>query len=104
MSGGALHELAAARGILPEWHDLAGSLHVTTPETQRALLSAMGVAAASDAEAAESLKAGRARREARRLPEEAVTRAGARWRQPGTGYPRSPLHACASLLTVRSRR
>ncbi len=88
MSGGALNELAAARGILPEWHDLAGSLHVTTPETQRALLSAMGVAAASDAEAAESLQAERARLKARRLPEEAVTRPGAETRVPLAGTAR----------------
>ena len=37
--------LAEAMGILPAWHDLSGTLHVTTPDTQRALLAAMGLAA-----------------------------------------------------------
>mgnify|MGYP001793228145 CR=1 FL=1 len=79
MSGGArspLQSLSEAMGILPEWHDLAGTLHVATPETQRALLGAMGVAAQTDAEAAESLAALEARRAARRLPEEVVAIAG----------------------------
>lgn len=79
---GALQALAEARGILPEWHDIAGGHHVTTPETQRALLKAMGVAAATEAEAAESLAAEEARRAARRLPEELAVSAAAPLRIP----------------------
>ncbi|MGF1627832.1 MAG: 4-alpha-glucanotransferase [Kiloniellaceae bacterium] len=76
MSGSALQALAAAMGILTEWHDLSGRLHVAAPDTQRALLAAMGIAAASEAEAAESLAAHEARRVARQLPEELVITAG----------------------------
>ncbi len=82
MSGAALQALAEAMGILPEWHDIAGGHHVTAPETQLALLKAMGVAAATEAEAAESLAAEEARRAARRLPEELAVSADAPLRIP----------------------
>ena len=87
MSGGAqasaLGALAEAMGILPEWHDLSGRLHVTAPETQRALLGAMGLAAADEGEAAATLDAQRARKAERRLPEEVVAAAGAETRLDG---------------------
>lgn len=85
MSGGALQALAEAKGILPEWHDLAGQLHAISPETQRALLAAMGVAAASEAEAAASLAAHQERQAARRLPEDLVVTAGRQIRLPLAG-------------------
>jgi len=37
-----LAELAALCGIEPEYYDVSGKLHVTTPETQESLLTAMG--------------------------------------------------------------
>jgi len=88
VSGGsqdALGALAAAMGILPEWHDLAGRLQIATPETQRALLAAMGIAAGSEAEAAETLAAHQAAEAARRLPREVVVTAGEERRLPLAG-------------------
>ena len=37
-----LRLLASRAGISPEYHDIAGILHVTSDETTRAILSAMG--------------------------------------------------------------
>lgn len=79
----ALGALAGTMGILPEWHDLSGRLHVTTPETQRALLGAMGLDAADEGEAAATLDADRAWKAARRLPEEVVATAGEETRLSG---------------------
>ena len=73
---GALRELAQAMGILPRWCDLAGVEQTTGPDTQRALLAAMGVPAATQAETRESLADLRARRTARRIPDEIVVTAG----------------------------
>ncbi len=84
MSGAALQKLAETMGILPEWHDISGQLHATAPETQRALLSAMGIAAGTEAEAAEALAAHQARTAARHLPEELVATAGTEFRIPLT--------------------
>ncbi len=81
---GALGDLAEAMGILPRWRDLAGAAQVTGPDTQRALLAAMGVSGAGEAEIREALEALRARRIARRIPEEMVVAAG-------TGDARIPL-------------
>ncbi|GAB4355626.1 MAG: 4-alpha-glucanotransferase [Kiloniellaceae bacterium] len=75
MSGSALQALAEAMGILPEWHDLSGTRHVTTPETQRALLAAMGLAVADETAAQAALDDLHAQQAARRLPEELVTTA-----------------------------
>lgn len=76
MTDAALAKLAAAHGIAPQWHDLAGQEHGVSPETQRALLAAMGVSAATEAETVEALKAHRAAEQARRLPREVVATAG----------------------------
>ena len=73
---GALRDLAVAMGVLPRWCDLAGEEQATGPDTQRALLAAMRVPAVSDAETRESLADLRARRAARRIPEEIVVTAG----------------------------
>ena len=78
----ALRELAQAMGILPRRCDLAGVKQATRPDTQRALLGAMGLPAASDAEARESLADLRARQSARRIPEEIVVHAGIEARIP----------------------
>ena len=82
---GALGDLAQAMGILPRWRDLEGEVQTTGPDTQRALLAAMGVPATSEAEARESLEEHRARRAARRVPEEVVGTAGAQARIPLEG-------------------
>ena len=78
----ALGDLAEAMGILPHWHDLAGAGHATGLDTQRALLAAMGVPAASEREARESLADLRARQAAQRIPEETVVTAGMEGRIP----------------------
>lgn len=57
MTQGALDRLADLAGIEPGFHDLFGTDRHTTAEAKRALLAATGIAAASDAEAEESLRA-----------------------------------------------
>ena len=79
---GALPALAETMGILPRWRDLAGVEQTTGPDTQRALLAAMGVPAAGEAETRESLVDHRARQAARRIPEEIVVTAGTDVRIP----------------------
>ena len=79
---GAIGSLAEAMGILPRWRDLAGVEQVAGPDTQRALLAAMGVAVTSEAEVRESLEELRAREAARRIPEEIVVTAGTGARIP----------------------
>ena len=69
-------------GILPRWRDLAGAEQAANPDTQRALLAAMGVPAASEAESRESLADLRARRAARSIPEEIVVTADMEGRIP----------------------
>ena len=81
-AGGVLEDLAAAMGVLPRRRDLDGVERTTGPDTQRALLAAMGVPAASDAEVRESLAEFRARRAVRSVPEEIVVTAGAESRIP----------------------
>ena len=72
----ALGDLAQAMGILPRWRDLAGVEQVAGPDTQRALLAAMRVPVASEAEIREWLEELRAREAARCIPEEIVVTAG----------------------------
>ena len=81
-AGDALARLAAHMGILPRWRSIAGEEQATGPDTQRALLHAMGVPVATDAEIRESLEERRARRAARRIPEEIVVSADAEARIP----------------------
>jgi 4-alpha-glucanotransferase len=52
-----LERLAAANGIEPSWRDNWGGLHPTSPKTYTGLLGAMGVGAATAAEARRSLAA-----------------------------------------------
>ena len=81
----ALRDLAQAMGILPRWRDVAGAEQLTGPDTRRALLAAMGVPAASETEARESLANLRSRQAARRIPEEIVAMAGREVRIPLAG-------------------
>ena len=50
----ALHQLAAEAGIHESYWDIVGNLHVTPPETKRAILGAMGIPAETDAAATPS--------------------------------------------------
>ncbi|MGE3335022.1 MAG: 4-alpha-glucanotransferase [Rhodospirillaceae bacterium] len=50
-----LSTLAHEAGIQPQYWDVQGQIHHTTPEVQRALLAAMGYDAASDGEIQDSL-------------------------------------------------
>ena len=79
---GTLRDLAEAMGVLPHWRDLAGVEQTAGPDTQRALLAAMGVPVAGEAEIRESLETHRAREAARRIPEEIVVTAGTVTRIP----------------------
>jgi 4-alpha-glucanotransferase len=53
----ALDALAARAGIEPYYHDIWGGRHALSPETKRIFLDAMGLSAASEEEAAQSLAA-----------------------------------------------
>ncbi|SPH25030.1 4-alpha-glucanotransferase [Defluviimonas aquaemixtae] len=62
-------ELAAMAGISPRYTDFTGAAHETGVETKRALLTAMGIGVAHEAEAAEHLASLRAERDKRSLPQ-----------------------------------
>ena len=96
-SSDALAGLAAAMGILPRWRSVAGKEQTTGPDTQRALLHAMGMPVATDAEVRESLADLRARRAARRIPEEIV-------RERGQQCPFSLPACCPLAARTRIRR
>ena len=51
----ALARLAAAAGLIPVYHDVAGGRHEAPPESLRAALAALDLPAATPAEAADSL-------------------------------------------------
>lgn len=72
----ALRELAAEAGIHESYWDIAGTLHVASDETRRVLLAAMGIPAATDAEAMQSLRLWRERRWRQPLPPVTVLRRG----------------------------
>ena len=55
MSHAPLTRLAEAAGISPRWKDFHGEWHDVAPETLRAVLSALGLPAATDAEVEDSL-------------------------------------------------
>jgi 4-alpha-glucanotransferase len=74
----ALAALAGAAGLVPVYADQTGRRHEAPDETLRAALAAMGLPAATEAEAAEALAALEAARAARALPEWAVVEAGRR--------------------------
>ena len=63
----ALGWLAASAGIVPEYLDVRGERHVTSAETQRALLAAMGIPVATDDDAIAALAEREARTWQRRL-------------------------------------
>ena len=63
-----LAQLAAAAGIAADWWEVDGTRHVVSPDTQRALLAAMRLPAATLAQARESLVRIAAVRERRTLP------------------------------------
>jgi len=65
----ALTALSRAAGIAASYRDTTGGRHDTPPETARALLAAMNLPAATEAEAAETAAALAARADARALPD-----------------------------------
>ncbi|MGI3901594.1 MAG: glycogen debranching protein GlgX [Janthinobacterium lividum] len=74
-SGEVLATLAEASGIAPEWFGGSGERHEVSPDTQRALLRAMGLEAGTDGEARDSL-ARLSDRRLRPLPQSVVGRTG----------------------------
>jgi len=75
-----LHRLADAVGLETGWHDIWGAWQQVAPDTLHALLAALGLPAANEAEAAESLAALTRRRWHRTVDPTAVVAAEA---QPG---------------------
>ncbi|NIA69945.1 4-alpha-glucanotransferase [Pelagibius litoralis] len=80
----ALQDLAGIMGVLPRWRDLSGREHVTGPETQRALLTAMGLSVETETAAAATLKTRQDEEAKRRIPKELVLNAGERTAIPLT--------------------
>lgn len=84
-----LHALAEICGILPDFYDLQGHLRPTSPETQKALLTANGINVSSDVAIQASLAALRHELDDRWFPEEIIVESncaspqefglGARW-------------------------
>ena len=68
--------LATAAGIAAEWFDVAGKRTIVSPETKIALLAALGLAAATEAQARESLTRVVDETQRRRLPFSLVLRLG----------------------------
>lgn len=79
-----LDRLADTLGITPHYFDVWGHRRVTSDDTKRALLGAMGIAAASDREAAESLRAVEVTAWRRPLPPVLVVDEGAAMSVPVT--------------------
>ncbi len=75
MNTAVLSRLAEAMGIRPQWRGIDGSQHTVMPDTQRALLAAMGVPAGTDADADAALRDVQAAAASRLLPEEQVVEA-----------------------------
>ncbi len=71
-----LDRLAIAAGIAPEWIDVGGQAHVVGDDTRRALLTAMGLGAATTGQARARLAELAARRERRVLPRTLVVAEG----------------------------
>jgi len=63
-----LARVAAAAGIAPEWWEVSGARHAVNPDTQRALLAALGLPTATSGDARAHLATLAARRDARPLP------------------------------------
>jgi len=81
---GALDRLARRAGILPEYHQIDGSLHVCGPESAIALLRAMGFALSGEADAADALAALEAGGDG--APEPMLLAPGERRRLEGTDW------------------
>ncbi|MFO7855973.1 MAG: 4-alpha-glucanotransferase [Paracoccaceae bacterium] len=72
----ALERLAERLGVVREHREIGGARRVAPPETLAACIAAMGAAAASEAEAAETLAVLEAEDAARRMPREDAVEAG----------------------------
>ena len=67
-----LRELADLCGVLPEFYDLHGTVHRTSPETMQAFLAAEGLDVSSPVATDDTLKALKATTEDRWFPEEVI--------------------------------
>ncbi|MCK8463381.1 4-alpha-glucanotransferase [Aliiroseovarius sp. S1339] len=68
--------LAKRCRILSQYKDMQGRVHVTSPDTQRALLNSIGVEADSDATVQKSLTKLNAQAKQRQFPEEVIVESG----------------------------
>ena len=73
-SAEAIDSLAGVVGLATEWWDLGGKRTVVSPESKIALLTALGLAAASEADARDSLKSVIDETRRRRVPSSLVVR------------------------------
>ncbi len=100
----ALDDLARRCGILPVYRDMAGTERRTTPDTQRALLRAMGLVPVTDALVVETARLLASEADERRYPHDLIAEAGQPfsldaapdcvwqivWEDGGTGEGRGP--------------
>ena len=75
-SAETIDALAGAVGIASEWSDIAGNRTVVSPESKIALLTALGLAAASEADARDSLRTVLDETKRRRIPPSLLVRQG----------------------------
>lgn len=95
----SLARLAAAVGIAPKWWTVEGKRHVVPPETQRAILAAMGLPAGSAGEARDGLARLARERDARALPPCLAGREGAPLALPLAGPLADPARGLRLTLT-----
>lgn len=88
-----LERLCERCGVLPEYRDIWGGVHVVPEATKRALLAAMGVAADSDVAVAESLRHFARREWTRPLPPVCVVRAPERPHRVALALPTAEVQA-----------
>ncbi len=93
-----LDRLCERYGVLPAYHDIWGQPHHASEAAKRALLEAMGVAAADDAAVAASLEAAEAQAWERGLPPVLVVREGSTPYRVAVTLPESVAEAGWRLL------
>ncbi|HEY1943693.1 MAG TPA: glycogen debranching protein GlgX [Roseiarcus sp.] len=96
--------LAEAAGIAPDWWDVEGRRTIVPPETKLALLEALRLPAASQAQLRESLARLVEESTARRLPNAWLRRLGEPLRVPARADPGEPVHRLEPRIVTEDGR
>jgi glycogen debranching enzyme GlgX/4-alpha-glucanotransferase len=103
-SGRDVDSLAEAAGIAGDWWDVSGKRAVVSPETKLALLAAIGLPAATQGQARESLGRLVEETSARRLPYVHVSRLDGPRLVPLRSAPEQPEHSIAATVLIEDGR